>query len=291
MRATLYVGRWSPFHSGHKYIIDKALEEGKRVVIGIRDTPVTDSDPYTYEQRAEMFRRVYEDKVEVMKFPDIESINVGRNVGYDVNYMEVPPDVAAISATKVRAGESTELPPQVMAYLKELSATYWFTGLPCSGKTTLAKAFRDRLVAQGYEVVMVDGDDLRTGLCKGLGFSDDGRKENLRRAAHVCEMLNRSRKVVVACFVSPTEESREIVGEIVRNMRLVYVKCPEEVCEKRDVKGMWAKARKGEIPEFTGVSAPYEEPVKPWHVAETDKSGIDECVALLEMRMWGDSCL
>ena len=205
--------------------------------------------------------------------------------------MEVPPEVAAISATKVRAGESSDLPEEVAAYLREISTTYWFTGMPCSGKTTLAKAFKDSLVAQGCDVVLVDGDDLRTGLCKGLGFSDDARKENLRRAAHVCEMLNRNRKVVVACFVSPTEESREIVGEIVKNMKLVYVKCSEEVCEKRDVKGMWAKARIGEIKDFTGVSAPYEEPKSPWCVVETDAMDLESCVNRLDMKVWGDSCL
>lgn len=260
-RAALFVGRWQPFHNGHKYIIDQALAAGKRVVIGCRDTPISDSDPYTYEQRVEMIRRVYGDRVEVMLFPDIESINVGRGVGYDINYMEAPPAVQAISATKVRSGQGQgNLPEEVEAYVKLMETTIWFTGLPCSGKTTLAKAFRSKLMADGYNVALVDGDEIRTGLCAGLGFADGGREENLRRAAWMCEMFNRNRTVVLASFVSPTKGLRDIVRGIVKNLRVVYVNCDVETCEERDVKGMYAKARAGEIRGFTGVDAPFEVP-------------------------------
>ena len=262
-RVSLFPGRFQPFHNGHKFIVDQALAAGKKVVIGLRDTPISDSDPYSYEQRAEMIRRVYGDKVGVMLFPDIESINVGRGVGYDVNYIEAPKNVQAISATKVRNGQGQgDLPEEVDDYVRLLETTIWFTGLPCSGKTTLAKALKTKLVSKGYNVMLVDGDELRTGLCEGLGFTDEGRKENLRRAAWMCETLNRSKIVVLASFVSPTTELRKIVGGIVKNLVLVHAACDPEICEKRDVKGMYAKARQGIIKGFTGVDAAYEIPTE-----------------------------
>ena len=222
---------------------------------------MSDSDPYTYEQRAEMIRRVYGDKVEVMLFPDIESINVGRGVGYDINYMEAPKAVQEISATKVRSGQGAgNLHPDVEQYLKMMETTIWFTGLPCAGKTTLARAFKAKLMAAGYNVALVDGDDLRTGLCAGLGFVEGGREENLRRASWMCQQFNQNKTVVLASFVSPTKELRDIVRGIVKNLRIVYVDSNLEVCEKRDVKGMYAKARAGEIKNFTGIDAPYDIP-------------------------------
>lgn len=261
-RVSLYIGRWQPFHSGHKWIIDQALNQGKRVCIGIRDTPVTSSDPYTYEQRVEMLRRVYQDKVEVMRFPDIESINIGRGVGYEVNYIDAPKDIQAISATGIRAGKQSALPEEVEKYLKLMGTTVWFTGLPCSGKTTFAKACKDRLTEAGYNVVILDGDDVRKGLCQGLGFTEEEREENLRRVANVAELFNNNKTIVLASFVSPTVRLRTVVRSIISNLKLVYISCPVEECERRDTKGMYAKARAGEIKEFTGVSAPYEPPTE-----------------------------
>jgi len=283
-RVALYPGRFQPFHNGHKFIVDQALAAGKKVVIGMRDTPISDSDPYTYKQRAEMVRRVYGDKVGVMLFPDIESINVGRGLGYDVNYIEAPKDVQAISATKVRSGQGVgNLPEGIEEYVRLLETTVWFTGLPCSGKTTLAKAFKTKLLSKGYNVMLVDGDDLRTGLCEGLGFTDEGRKENLRRAAWMCETLNRGKTMVLASFVSPTVELRKVVRGIVKNMVMVHTACDPAICEKRDVKGMYAKARAGQMKGFTGVDAVYEVPVEEEKALDIDTGTqtLDESVQAL----------
>ena len=158
----------------------------------------------------------------------------------------------------------------------------WFTGLPCSGKTTLAKEFRVKLMAAGYNVVLVDGDDLRTGLCQGLGFVDGGREENLRRAAWTCEMFNRNKTVVLASFVSPTKELRDIVRGIVKNVKIVYAESYLNVCEKRDVKGMYAKARAGKIKNFTGVDAPYDIPAGESALAvDTQNKTVEESVQFL----------
>lgn len=260
-KACLFIGRWQPFHDGHKYLVDQALKNDKRVVVACRDTPISKSDPYTFEQRKEMIRRVYGDKVEVILIPDIESVNVGRGVGYDVNFVEVPKEIQEISATKVRNGQGDgDLPSGVAEYLKLMSSTIWFTGLPCSGKTTIAEAFKTRLQAKGYRAVVIDGDEVRKGLCEGLGFANGGREENLRRVGHVCQLFNDEKTIVLASFVSPTKELRNIPRSLIKNFRMVFVDCPLDVCEKRDTKGMYAKARAGEIKNFTGVDAPYEKP-------------------------------
>jgi adenylylsulfate kinase len=126
----------------------------------------------------------------------------------------------------------------------------------------LADALAERMAGmdKGYRVRRLDGDDVRKGLCEGLGFSDEGRRENLRRVAHVCKMFNDEGITVLASFVSPTEELREMIAKIIPNFHLVALECSVRQCAERDVKGMWAKAKAGEIKGFTGVDAPYEPP-------------------------------
>ncbi|MFH1752642.1 MAG: adenylyltransferase/cytidyltransferase family protein, partial [Candidatus Omnitrophota bacterium] len=136
-RYALYIGRWQPFHNGHKFIIDKAIKEGKDVCIAIRDTEISDKNPYNVEQRIEMIWRAYGDKVKTIVMPDIESVNIGRKVGYDVIRYDVPKTIKKISATNIRKGKDDSLPPGVGEYLKTLNTTLWLTGLPCAGKSTL----------------------------------------------------------------------------------------------------------------------------------------------------------
>jgi len=277
-RYSLFVGRWQPFHNGHKFLIDKALAEGKNVCVAIRNTEISEKNPYTVKQRQEMIWRIYGDTVKTIVIPDIESINIGRKVGYDVNRIDAPPEITKISGTNVRAGRDVNMPTQVAEYIKTLHTTLWLTGLPCAGKTTLAKRVKEELDNRGYNTTHLDGDDVRGALNEDLGFSAEDRSENLRRVAHVSKLFNKSGIFVIASFVSPTNKLRRMVSEVIENFKLVYVKCSLEECEKRDVKDMYKRARLGEIPEFTGVSAPFEEPEKADIVIDTEKNNVEECV-------------
>ena len=154
--------------------------------------------------------------------------------------------------------------------------TIWFTGLPCSGKTTLAKAVREELERRGYYVESLDGDVTRKYLSKGLGFSKEDRDENIRRVGFVCSLLTKAGAIVTAAFVSPYEAIRQEIREQIKDFVLVYVRCPVEVCIERDVKGMYKKALAGEIKNFTGISDPYEEPENPEVIVDTDKETIEE---------------
>jgi len=277
----LYIGRWQPFHNGHKYIIDQALKQGKHVCVAIRDTEISEKNPYTAEQRQQMIWRVYGDKVQTIVMPDIESINIGRKVGYAVNRYDVPENIAKISGTKVRQGKETSVPPEVDDYIKFLRTTIWLTGLPCAGKTTLAKRLKEELDNRGFNTTHLDGDDVRNALNENLGFSDEDRKENLRRIAHVAKLFNKSGVLVIASFVSPSEDLRKMVNQIIGDIKLVHVKCSLKECEKRDVKGMYKRARRGEIKEFTGVSAPFEIPENPDIVVDTEKNNLEESVNII----------
>ena len=277
-RYALFIGRWQPFHNGHKFLVDEALAKGENVCVAIRDTEISSGNPYTAEQRAEMIRRVYGEKVEVIVIPDIKSINIGRHVGYDVNFIEPPADIEKISGTNVRAGKEASVPAAVAEYIKLLRTTLWLTGLPCSGKTTLAKRLKEELDNRGFKAVHLDADDIRHQLNADLGFSPEDRKENLRRAAHISKLFNQNGNFVLASFVSPSAEYRQMVKDIIGSFKLVFLKCGLKACEERDVKGMYKKARAGQIKDFTGVSAPFEEPADADIVVDTECQSVEACV-------------
>ncbi len=274
----LFIGRWQPFHNGHKYLIDQALAKGENVCVAIRNTEISHKNPFTVEQRTEMIQRVYGNKVEVAVIPDIKSINIGRKVGYDVNRIDPPCDIAKISGTNIREGKDSSTPPEVGEYIKTLHTTLWITGLPCSGKTTLAKRLKEELDNRSYKTVHLDGDDIRGKLNEDLGFSDKDRKENLRRVAHIAELFNKNGAFVIASFVSPADKYRKMIKEVISNCKLAYLDCSVETCEKRDVKGMYKKARLGEIPDFTGVSAPFEKPKSADMTIDTENKDVETCV-------------
>lgn len=260
----MFAGRWQPFHAGHMAIAESKLQEGFNVLFLVRDTPVTPSDPYTVAQRIEMIKLAYGDLFGIQVFaqsiPDFVGIGYGRGVGYSVEEIDVGEEIKKISATSIRKNECDQMSANVAGWIKRQKTTYWFTGLPCSGKTTICNALVSELSAQGYNVVTLDGDDVRKGLCSDLGFSPEDRAENIRRIAHLCEMHNNSNTIVLASFLSPTNEIQDMIRGIISNVEMIHVSTPLEVCEARDTKGMYAKARSGEIPLFTGVSAPYEIP-------------------------------
>jgi len=151
----------------------------------------------------------------------------------------------------------------------------WITGLPCSGKTTIGTALRRRL-----DAILLDGDDFRKTVSKGLGYSREGRLENLRRAAMVAKFLADSGRNVVACFITPYDEIRREIAMAIDRFVLVYARCPLEVCMERDQKGLYEKALRGEIEDFTGITAPYEEPhiAIPNVVLDTDTETVEQSV-------------
>ncbi|MCJ7588920.1 MAG: adenylyl-sulfate kinase [Candidatus Aminicenantes bacterium] len=156
--------------------------------------------------------------------------------------------------------------------------TLWFTGLPCSGKSAVADRVADILKSKGFYAERLDGDNVRQDLTRDLGFSKKDRDENIRRVTFVAKLLTRNGVVVLTSFISPYKEMRSHARTQIGSFLEVYVKCPIEVCIERDIKGMYKKAMKGEIKEFTGVSDPYEEPENPELVLETDKETLDESV-------------
>ncbi|MDA2920572.1 adenylyl-sulfate kinase [Desulfobacterota bacterium AH_259_B03_O07] len=154
--------------------------------------------------------------------------------------------------------------------------TVWFTGLPSSGKSTLARLIEKRLTDNGFHTEVLDGDEVRLRLSKGLGYSKEDRDENIRRISYVASIITRCGAIAITCAISPyrniREEARKEIGRFVE----VYVKCPVEECIKRDIKGLYKKALSGEIPNFTGISDPYEEPLKADIVVETNNETIEE---------------
>jgi adenylyl-sulfate kinase len=165
--------------------------------------------------------------------------------------------------------------------MHESGFTIWFTGLSGAGKTTIAHQLDQVLRERGHKVEMLDGDVVRTHLSKGLGFSKEDRDTNIRRIGFVCHLLSRNGVVAIASAISPYRDIRDEVRAEIGDFVEVYVKCPLEVLTERDVKGLYAKAIKGEIPNFTGVSDPYEEPLNAEVVLETDKETEAESLAKL----------
>lgn len=161
---------------------------------------------------------------------------------------------------------------------KHKSGIIWLTGLSGSGKSTIANAAARELFEQGYQVTVLDGDNVRHGLNKDLGFSDDDRKENIRRIGEVAKLFVEQGTIVITAFISPFQEDRRIVRQLVEagEFHEVFVKCDLNVCEERDPKGLYKKARNGEIPFFTGIDSPYEEPEAPELVLDTGELSREE---------------
>ena len=159
-------------------------------------------------------------------------------------------------------------------------AVLWFTGLSGSGKSTLAHAVEERLFEKGWYTYILDGDNVRHGLNGDLGFSESDRRENIRRIGEVSKLFTDAGVVVLAAFISPYREDRDRVRALFepREFIEIYVKCDLGTCEERDPKGLYRKARAGELPDFTGIDSPYEEPPTPEMIVDTSKMDVAESV-------------
>lgn len=162
-------------------------------------------------------------------------------------------------------------------------AILWFTGFSGSGKSTLAHSVEEHLHRMGCRTFVLDGDNVRHGLCGDLGFSAQDRVENIRRIGEVSKLFMEAGIIVLTAFISPFREGRDEVRAMVQPGEFIeiYCQCPIDVCEKRDVKGLYKKARDGDISEFTGISSPYEDPEAPELVIDTSKCSLDDSVQLV----------
>ena len=171
------------------------------------------------------------------------------------------------------------------------SVILWFTGLSGSGKSTLAHAVEAQLYKMGVSTFVLDGDNVRHGLCSDLGFNDDDRVENIRRIGELGKLMSEAGVIVLTAFISPFKKDRSTARKLVPHGDFleVYCKCPIDTCESRDVKGLYKKARAGEIPFFTGIGSAYEEPEKPELVVNTKEQALEDSVSsviqLLKQRL------
>lgn len=159
----------------------------------------------------------------------------------------------------------------------------WFTGLSGSGKSTVAIALERELHRRGLLCRILDGDNIRSGINSNLGFTEEDRRENIRRIAEVSKLFVDTGIITIAAFISPTEELRQLAADIIgeADFKEIYISTPLAECERRDVKGLYAKARRGEVKHFTGISAPFEAPAHPALSLDTSVCPLEECVAKL----------
>lgn len=169
--------------------------------------------------------------------------------------------------------------------MEQKGVTVWFTGLSGAGKTTISRAVEEKLRAQNLKIEILDGDIVRTNLTKGLGFSREDRDENIRRIGFVSHLLTRNGVIVLVSAISPYRSTREEVRHRIGNFVEVYVNAPLSVCEERDVKGLYKRARAGEIANFTGISDPYEPPEHPEITCNTNVEDLEESVLKVMNRL------
>ncbi|HWB34093.1 MAG TPA: adenylyl-sulfate kinase [Candidatus Paceibacterota bacterium] len=206
--ASLFVGRWQPFHEGHKKLIETVLRQDKPVVIAIRDTPMSASNPYTIAEREEKIRealRAYEPLVSIIVIPDIDEICYGRDVGYAIRRIELDAETEKISGTKIRAAGHA------------LKPVIWLTGQSGAGKSTIAELVKDELGA-----VVLDGDEMRESISLGAGFSREERDAHNLRVARLAFTLARQKPVIVS-VIAPFEDTRATIDALLKPL-WIYIK-------------------------------------------------------------------
>lgn len=185
-----------------------------------------------------------------------------------------------VKATNITWHDHTVALEERAARNKHKSAVIWFTGLSASGKSTLAQNVQSELFERGCQACVLDGDNIRHGLNKDLGFSPEDREENIRRIGEVAKLFADAGMIAMTAFISPYRADRDKARAIAGDRFIeVFVYADLAVCEERDPKGLYKKARAGQIPEFTGISAPYEEPLNPELTVDTGKESLEECTA------------
>ena len=218
-----------------------------------------DRERRQWQARAEELPRL---QLNPRQISDVELIAIGARSGRNPP-PGLPPEGAGRQSPRQRA------PHNRLMNWRNKGFTLWFTGLPCSGKSTLAHLVSDEVERRGRAVEVLDAEVVRTHLCKGLGFSKEDRDTNIRRIGFLCELLSRHGVIAIAAAISPYRATREEVRATIESFVEVYLHVSVEVCSRRDVKGMYKRARAGEIKNFTGIDDPYEPPLNPELVLET----------------------
>lgn len=290
-KRAVFIGRYSPFHNGHLSIMKKKIDEGKPILVLIRDT-YYDLYPAKLRKRmieAAMARLKADAKIEIID--DIESINYGRGVGYEVNEIQVPDNIKEISATDIRnriqrgdhswKGYIPDGADEVLErYMANAGVVVWFTGLPKSGKKTIANLVYEDLEKKGIKAEKIDSRFLREIISKDLSYSKEDRNRNIERAKNLAKLLSRNGATVLCSFITPYEsmrkELRKDLGEKASFVE-VYIKSSLYTCKLRDTDDLYKKAERGELEHFTGVSDPFEEPQNPHLILDTEKKSAEEC--------------
>jgi len=218
MSKSLFIGRWQPFHDGHKALVGSVLKEGGKVVIAVRDTPISEGNPYTVADRIEKIKNIYRKNknVEVIGIPDIKEVCYGRDVGWGIRSIRLEKNIEEISATKIRNSQKRII---------------WLTGNSGAGKTSLAYLLKERLNA-----VVLDGDELRATISSDLGFSEKDRDEHNMRVAGLAKLLNKQNMNVVVAVIAPFRKTRAKITKLidpywiyVRGMRQSSKNMPYEI--------------------------------------------------------------
>ena len=289
-KTSLIIGRWQPWHEGHRGLFEAALERAEKVAIGVRHTYATDGkNPFTFDEVKEFIDKdlseKFSGKYDVIELPNITNVIYGRDVGYKVEKISLGEDIEKISATEVRksmnltpVSHSVEVSERSKRFGHE-GGIIWFTGLSGSGKSTLAKALERKLFDKGYNVYMLDADNIRDGLNSNLGFSNEDRNENIRRVGEVAALFAKAGFIVLSAFISPFNlDRKKALDAHPKNFHEVYLSADIDVCEERDIKGLYKKARAGEIREFIGIDSPYEVPQSPSLEIDTENLSVDQSV-------------
>lgn len=291
MKRAVFIGRWTPFHKGHLAIMQPKIDAGVPLLVLIRDTPYDLYPPRLRKRMIEAAMHEMDVDAKVMVIDDIDSVNYGRGVGYEINEIDVSEDIKKVSATNIRSmiddGDPSwkEFIPQgadrvLEDYMSGKGIVVWFTGLPKSGKTTIADLASYELDRAGIRNERLDSHGLRETLSKDLGFTKEDRETNMERASYVAELLSRNGTVVLSSFIAPYREQRAQVRKRIEEQgRFVeaFVQASLETAKSRDTEGLYERAEKGEIENFTGVSDPYEEPRHPEILLDTENRSAEDC--------------
>ncbi len=287
-KTALIIGRWQPWHKGHRELFKAALNKAEKVAIGVRHTHATDGkNPFNFDEVKAFIDKDLSDEYagmyDVIELPNITNVIYGRDVGYKVEKISLGDDIEKISATKVRKSMNITPASHEVSYDERVKRNgheggiVWLTGLSGSGKTTLAQLIEKDLFKRGCSVYMLDGDNLRDGLNSNLGFSENDRSENIRRASEVASLMSKTGCIVIASFISPFQVDRDKARNVSKsNFFEIYLSAALEICEERDPKGLYKKARSGVIKDFTGVDSAYEIPQSPDYMIDTGKDTIEE---------------